>query len=50
MTCSPLHPSDVMFVTFDGGVIKYSNTALAYPIFINEAAHYNQGVATKVSQ
>ncbi len=34
-----LHPGDAMFVTFDGGAIKYSGTAVAYPVFINEAAY-----------
>jgi succinylglutamate desuccinylase len=40
-----LRPGDAMFVTFDGGTIKYSGTAIVYPVFINEAAYYEKGIA-----
>ena len=41
----PLHPGDPLFVTFSGETIPYSGTATVYPIFINEAAYYEKGIA-----
>ena len=50
----PLSPGDPMFLTFDGETITYQGTAIAYPIFINEAAYYEKGIAIclteKISQ
>lgn len=40
----PLHPGDAMFLTFDGTTIPYSGET-AYPVFINEAAYYEKGIA-----
>ncbi|KYC42762.1 aspartoacylase [Scytonema hofmannii PCC 7110] len=41
----PLHPGDPMFLTFDGKEIPYVGESTVYPIFINEAAYYEKGVA-----
>ena len=41
----PLHPGDPLFVTFMGETIPYTGTTTVYPIFINEAAYYEKGIA-----
>ncbi|MDX2215879.1 MAG: aspartoacylase [Oculatellaceae cyanobacterium bins.114] len=41
----PLHPGDPIFLTFDGQVIIYEEPSTVYPIFINEAAYYEKGIA-----
>ena len=41
----PLHPGDPLFVTFVGETIPYVGTDTVYPIFINEAAYYEKGIA-----
>lgn len=41
----PLHPGDLMFLTFDNRAITYEGESTVYPIFINEAAYYEKGIA-----
>jgi succinylglutamate desuccinylase len=41
----PLHPGDPMFLTFTGETIPYQGAATVFPIFINEAAYYEKGIA-----
>jgi succinylglutamate desuccinylase len=41
----PLHPGDPMFMTFTGESIPYRGEATVFPIFINEAAYYEKGIA-----
>ncbi len=41
----PLHPGDPLFVTFSGETIPYTGATTVYPIFINEAAYYEKGIA-----
>ncbi|MBD0262895.1 MAG: aspartoacylase [Tolypothrix sp. Co-bin9] len=41
----PLHPGEPIFLTFDGKAIAYEGTSTVYPIFINEAAYYEKGIA-----
>ena len=41
----PLHPGDPMFLTFDNHAIAYEGESTVYPIFINEAAYYEKGIA-----
>jgi succinylglutamate desuccinylase len=41
----PLHPDDPMFLTFTGETIYYQGTSIVFPIFINEAAYYEKGIA-----
>jgi len=41
----PLHPGDPMFLTFDGKTMVYEGTQVVYPMFINEAAYYEKGIA-----
>lgn len=46
----PLNPGDPMFLTFDGDEILYEGTATVYPVFINEAAYYEKGIAMYFTQ
>ena len=46
----PLHPGDPMFLTFEGKDIFYEGMSTVYPIFINEAAYYEKGIAMYLSQ
>jgi len=41
----PLHPGDPIFLTFDGQAIAFDGASTVYPIFINEAAYYEKGIA-----
>ncbi len=41
----PLHPGDPMFMTFKGETIFYQGKSTVFPIFINEAAYYEKGIA-----
>ncbi|QLE59296.1 aspartoacylase [Nostoc sp. TCL26-01] len=45
-----LNPNDPMFLTFDGQTITYAGESPAYPIFINEAAYYEQSTAMCLTQ
>ncbi|GAB1541053.1 aspartoacylase [Scytonema sp. NUACC21] len=45
MDYQPLNPGDPMFLTFDGQVIPYQGKSTVYPVFINEAAYYEKGIA-----
>ncbi|MEH2197305.1 aspartoacylase [Nostoc sp.] len=46
----PLNPGDPMFVTFAGKDIFYEGESTVYPIFINEAAYYEKGIAMYLTQ
>ena len=46
----PLHPGDPLFMTFLGETIPYSGKSTVYPIFINEAAYYEKGIAMTLTQ
>lgn len=46
----PLNPGDPMFLTFDGESILYAEKSTVYPIFINEAAYYEKGIAMYFTQ
>ncbi|MUG94465.1 aspartoacylase [Scytonema sp. UIC 10036] len=46
----PLHPGDPMFLTFDGKEIPYVGKSTVYPIFINEAAYYEKGIAMSLTK
>ncbi|MGB5962897.1 MAG: aspartoacylase [Coleofasciculaceae cyanobacterium] len=41
----PLHPGEPIFITFDKETITYKGTSTVYPVFINEAAYYEKGIA-----
>lgn len=41
----PLHPNDPIFLTFTGETIAYQGDSTVFPIFINEAAYYEKGIA-----
>ena len=46
----PLNPGDPMFLTFDGESVLYKGKSIVYPIFINEAAYYEKGMAMCFAQ
>ncbi|MBE9004510.1 aspartoacylase [Fortiea sp. LEGE XX443] len=46
----PLNPGDPIFLTFDGRAIAYQGASTVYPIFINEAAYYEKGIAMCLTQ
>jgi succinylglutamate desuccinylase len=46
----PLYPGDPVFLSFDGDSIIYTGDATTYPIFINEAAYYEKGIAMILTQ
>ncbi|MGL5063936.1 MAG: aspartoacylase, partial [Microcoleus sp.] len=46
----PLNPGDPMFLTFDGESVLYQGKSTVYPIFINEAAYYEKGIAMCFTQ
>ncbi|MBK1986708.1 aspartoacylase [Sphaerospermopsis aphanizomenoides BCCUSP55] len=46
----PLHPGDPIFLTFENKEILYQGESIVYPIFINEAAYYEKGIAMYLSQ
>ncbi len=45
-----LYPGDPIFLTFDGETMNYEGTEVVYPIFINEAAYYEKGIAMCLTQ
>jgi succinylglutamate desuccinylase len=47
---APLHPGDPMFMTFAGETIPYQGAEIVFPIFINEAAYYEKGIAMSLTQ
>lgn len=46
----PLNPGEPIFLTFEGKAIAYQGTFTVYPIFINEAAYYEKGIAMCLTQ
>jgi aspartoacylase len=46
----PLKPGDPIFLTFDGKAIAYEGNSTVYPVFINEAAYYEKGIAMSFTQ
>lgn len=46
----PLNPGELIFLTLEGNAIAYQGTSTVYPIFINEAAYYEKGIAMCLTQ
>ncbi|HLO86714.1 MAG TPA: aspartoacylase [Nostocaceae cyanobacterium] len=46
----PLQPGDPIFLTFDHQTIVYEGESTVWPIFINEAAYYEKGIAMCLTQ
>ncbi len=46
----PLYPGKPIFLSFEGEEIVYNGEEIVYPVFINEAAYYEKGVAMCMSQ
>ncbi|MEH2025423.1 aspartoacylase [Nostoc sp.] len=45
-----LNPGDPIFISFDGKTIIYEGASTVWPIFINEAAYYEKGIAMCLTQ
>jgi succinylglutamate desuccinylase len=45
-----LNPGDPIFIAFDNKTIIYQGTSTVWPIFINEAAYYEKGIAMCLTQ
>jgi succinylglutamate desuccinylase len=45
----PLVPGAPMFLSFTGESIGYGGASIVYPIFINEAAYYEKGIAMSLT-
>jgi succinylglutamate desuccinylase len=45
-----LNPGDPMFIDFYGNVMVYEGDTIGYPVFINEAAYYEKGIAMILTQ
>lgn len=41
----PLRPADPLFLSADGTTLPFEGEATRYPVFINEAAYYEKGIA-----
>lgn len=41
----PLNPNDPIFIDFNGNTIKYQGKSIVYPVFVNEAAYVEKGIA-----
>ncbi|MGB3208707.1 MAG: aspartoacylase [Crinalium sp.] len=46
----PLNTGDPIFLTFEGKTITYEGQSTVYPVFINEAAYYEKGIAMYLAQ
>lgn len=46
----PLEPGDPLFLTFSGETIVYQGRSIVFPIFINEAAYYEKGIAMTLTE
>ncbi|MBD3880330.1 aspartoacylase [Phormidium tenue FACHB-886] len=46
----PLTPGEPLFLTLDGQTIAYTGESTVYPVFINEAAYYEKGIAMCLTQ
>ncbi|MDF5711475.1 MAG: aspartoacylase [Nostoc sp. S4] len=46
----PLNPGEPIFLNFAGKDILYEGVSTVYPIFINEAAYYEKGIAMYLTQ
>jgi succinylglutamate desuccinylase len=46
----PLYPDAPMFITFTGETIYYQGESTVFPIFINEAAYYEKGIAMTLTE
>ncbi len=45
-----LHPGEPIFLSFEGKEIFYEGDSVVYPVFINEAAYYEKGIAMCITQ
>lgn len=46
----PLHPGEPIFLTFAGKSIPYQGESTVFPVFINEAAYYEKGIAMTLTE
>lgn len=50
MDYQPLNPGEPLFITFQGQTLCYQGDTMVWPIFINEAAYYEKGIAMCLTQ
>ncbi len=46
----PLEAGDPLFLTFSGETLVYQGRSIVFPIFINEAAYYEKGIAMTLTK
>ncbi|MGK7885223.1 MAG: aspartoacylase [Crocosphaera sp.] len=46
----PLQPNDPIFIDFNGDIIKYQGNSTVWPVFINEAAYVEKGIAMSLTK
>ncbi len=46
----PMHPGDPLFYDLQGQTIVYEGSQTVYPVFINEAAYYEKGIAMVITE
>lgn len=46
----PLSPGDPLFMTFTGATLEYTGENKVWPVFINEQAYYEKGVAMSLTK
>ena len=46
----PIEAGDPLFLTFSGETIVYEGRSIVFPIFINEAAYYEKGIAMTLTE
>lgn len=46
----PLHPGGPMFLTLTGETLPYQGETTVFPVFINEAAYYEKGIAMVLTE
>jgi aspartoacylase len=45
-----LRKGDPLFMKLDGGIVRFEEDQLAYPVFINEAAYYDAKIALSLTE
>lgn len=46
----PLYPGRPLYMTFDGQVLNYEGDEMVWPVFINEQAYYEKGLAMSLTR
>ena len=46
----PLQPNDPIFIDFNGDIINYQGNSTVWPVFVNEAAYVEKGIAFSLTR